>query len=795
MKNKLFKFFLLFLLISNISFAEDFRFETSEIKVLNSGNLILTKEGKAFSIDGNLEIDAKKFEFNKSEKILKAFNGTAYFRSDNLKIDFDELISNQLTLITTAKKNVKIFDLNKQVSINTDLVTFDKNRNILESSTPSIIKDKIKNILNTNYFNYNLNNNIVKIQDANFKDINNNNFYIELAYLNTISNKLIGKDVVVDLNNKSFDNNNEPRIKGRSITYENEKTEITKGVFTTCKKTDECPPWQLSAEKVQHDPVNQVINYKNAFLKVYDVPVMYFPKFFHPDPTVKRKSGFLTPSIQNSTNSGNFVSLPYFSAISQNKDLTFSPRLYFSEKILLQTEYRQENKNSSHISDVAILKETDKDSKTHFFYKYNRLLDVANFEDSNIDFKIEKTSNDTYLKNNKLVSPIINNYDIMENTFALNLYSSDLTINSEVKVYEDLSKEISSDRYEFILPKLNIIKKIDNKTNLDGNFLLKSNNIIRSYQTNILEKININNFIFNSIPKISQNGFYNNYDFIIKNVNSTAENSKTYKKDENYYMSGLFQFNSSLPLIKEKNNIKSILKPKLALKMSPDFTKDLSKKDGNRIDVNNIYNLNRLATNETLEGGESLTFGSDFSIFDQNISREVFALNLANSLRLQKNDDLPNNNQIGSKNSNFFGEIMLSPNEMLTTRYEISTKNNLTDINYENLVTEISINNFVTTFDYLNENNTLNESSYLTNTTKYMFDKTNTIQFSTRENKSSNLTEYYNLMYEYKNDCLAASIEYNKDYYNDRDVKPAENLFFKLTIIPFGETSSPNLRK
>ena len=66
--------------------------------------------------------------------------------------------------------------------------------------------------------------------------------------------------------------------------------------------------------------------------------------------------------------------------------------------------------------------------------------------------------------------------------------------------------------------------------------------------------------------------------------------------------------------------------------------------------------------------------------------------------------------------------------------------------------------------------------------------------FSTRKNKSSDLTEYYNFMYQYKNDCLAASIEYNKDYYSDRELKPDEGIFFKLTIIPFGETSSPNFK-
>ena len=49
-------------------------------------------------------------------------------------------------------------------------------------------------------------------------------------------------------------------------------------------------------------------------------------------------------------------------------------------------------------------------------------------------------------------------------------------------------------------------------------------------------------------------------------------------------------------------------------------------------------------------------------------------------------------------------------------------------------------------------------------------------------------------MYQYKNDCLAASIEYNKDYYDDRDIKPEESIFLKITLIPFGETSSPDLK-
>ena len=215
-------------------------------------------------------------------------------------------------------------------------------------------------------------------------------------------------------------------------------------------------------------------------------------------------------------------------------------------------------------------------------------------------------------------------------------------------------------------------------------------------------------------------------------------------------------------MVKNTKDHLNILKPKLALKISPNYTKDLSKDEGNRLDVNNIYNLDRLSSNDVLEGGVSLTLGNDFSILSNITSKELFSIKLANNLRLDENEDLPRRNQLNSKNSNFFGEMSFSPNEILTTKYNASAKNNLTDINYESFIAEISLNNFVTTFDYINENNTMNNNSYLSSNIKFNLNKSNNIQFSTRENKSSNLTEYYNLVYQYKNDCLAASVEYNK---------------------------------
>ena len=789
MKNNLYFLIILLTFFENLSFAENYRFETSKIDIVNDENKIIATDGTAYSNDNNIEIKAKKFEYFNEIDFLKAFSGSAFIKSDNLIINFDQIELNKNNSIITASGNVKIIDTDKELEINSKRIIFNKDQGIIQSSDDSILKDKFKNIFETKSFSYDTKKNILKIKKANFKDTENNNFFVDLAYINIQSEKLFGKDIIVNLNNKSFNKDNEPRLKGRSISYENQKSIIKKGVFTTCKKRDDCPPWELSAEEIVHDKKTQIISYKNAWLKVYDKPVVYFPKFFHPDPTVKRKSGFLIPTLKSSPNADNFLSLPYFHVISSNKDLTFTPRLYSDNKILLQSEYRQENSDSSLISDFSVFKEKEAGSKNHFFYNFSKKFDFLNFDNSLLNFKLEKTSNDTYLKANKINSPIINSYDVLENNFQIELSNEDLSIDTEFIAYESLDKD-KSDRYEFILPKLDISKKIVNNSDLDGEFNFNSSNLIKNYQTNIFEKININNLIFNSNPKITNLGFYNNYDFIIKNVNSDSQNSKNYKENENYYLSGLFQFNSSFPLIKEIGNQQNVLKPKISLKIAPNDTKNL-RSDTNRLDVNNLFNLDRVASNDTLEGGISLAYGNDFTIIDKDNSRQILSLKLANNIRLKENDDLPTNNQVGLKTSNFFSEIEYSPNEILKTTYKNSFKNNAKDVTYENFITEISLNNFVTTFDYLNENNTSDENSYLKNTTQYVINDSNNLLFSTRINKKTDLTEYYNLMYQYKNDCLAASIEYNKDYYEDSDITPEESIFFKLTIIPFGASSAP----
>ena len=95
-----------------------------------------------------------------------------------------------------------------------------------------------------------------------------------------------------------------------------------------------------------------------------------------------------------------------------------------------------------------------------------------------------------------------------------------------------------------------------------------------------------------------------------------------------------------------------------------------------------------------------------------------------------------------------------------------------------------TVDNFTTEFSFLEETGAMGNSNFLENNTSFYIDENNYITFKTRRNRKLNLTEYYDLVYEYQNDCLIAGIKYKKSYYEDRDLKPSENLFFTISLIP-----------
>jgi LPS-assembly protein len=170
---------------------------------------------------------------------------------------------------------------------------------------------------------------------------------------------------------------------------------------------------------------------------------------------------------------------------------------------------------------------------------------------------------------------------------------------------------------------------------------------------------------------------------------------------------------------------------------------------------------------------------------------EYIDFKLASVFRLDEEKNIPTNSTLNKKNSNIFGEFDFKPTRNISLGYNFSLTDDLNTFEYNSLITKMEFGNFITQFDYLEERGAVGSTNIIQNTTKYNFDNQNSISFNTRRNRKLDLTEYYDLVYEYKNDCLVAGIKYKKNYYNDADIKPVEELFFSITIVPLG-TFSPD---
>ena len=555
MKNKLYKIFII--IIVNLVFfqyvySEEINFEAKIIEFLDKDKKIIAKNNVKILTDNEI-ITANEMVYLKNDGIAEVKGNIILKRLDNnLIIYSDKIIYKKKTEEIIIDENV-LMNFNSKFELNTDNAKYNRLENKIILNNNSTIKDKFGNKISAKNSIFLINEKLLKLNLVKMQDVEENTYSFDNVVINFKTDELIGDKIKIDFAKGSFGNKqNDPRLRGNYIYKDPNSIVVKKGVFTTCKINDDCPPWQLKAGEIKHDKLKKTIYYKNAWLEIYDKPVFYFPKFFHPDPSVKRQSGFLIPQINSSSSHGDSLSIPYYKVISENKDFTFTPRIYTDNKSIFQNEYRQVNKNSSIIADFSLNK-NNSSSKSHFFSNSLTKLNLSNFTDSEIEINIETTSNNNYLKSHKIKSKITNNNSLLNSFLKLKGNKEDLSFETKFEVYEDLTKDKDSDKYQFLLPGFELSKNFNNNLNLI------TNGYNKNYNTNVFEKVLINDLKFSSTPKISSNGFVNNFNLLFKNVTSDAKNSKDYNNDFRSQNFGSIFYNISYPMKNIKNNYKNLL--------------------------------------------------------------------------------------------------------------------------------------------------------------------------------------------------------------------------------------------
>ena len=760
---------------------------------------IVFTEGNSKAIDSeNREITAEKITYKKIPNTFEAEGKVKIEDATNNNVIYSKKIiyfKNEEKIIT---KGLTEADIQSKYNIKSENVKFKLDTKQLSSKVKSVLTDNNNQIYYLDEFLLYLDQDLLKgkgiLTITNYNLPKSDKFYFSDGIFNLKSKKFVAKETEVNIHKNVFNrDNNEPRILGVSSKGDNNLTVLKKAVFTSCQKRDGCPPWSIKSSEIIHDKEKKQLTYKNAYINVLDIPVFYFPKFFHPDPSVVRQSGLLTPEINGSNVLGSTFTQPYFWKISDSNDFTITPTISDNKFITLQNEYRQANKNSNFLADFGFVKgyksptTKKKNNFSHFFLNYDLDLQLKEFTTSKLFLSTEQVSNDTYLRvfdthiTKSQSRP--GNLNVMESQARLNLSNEKYSIDAGISAYENLTINKDSDRYEYILPYYNFSTVLD-KNYYNGSISLSSSGSNKLNSTNDLKSNIINNLTYNSDKYINKLGFDNSLNIVFKNLNSLGKKNSDYKSSPQIELLSMFEVNSSIPLIKKQKNYNNYLTPKLSFRFNPSDMKNYAN-NSKIIDTGNIFSLNRLGLNDSFESGRSLTLGLNYKKEkkDLNDINKYFEFNLATVLRDKEEEFIPKTSTIGRKNSNIFGSIESNLSKNIDLNYNFALDNDVSTFEYNGLNTTFRFENFETTFSFIEENGEMGDSNIFENSISYNFEN-NYIKFNTRRNRKINLTEYYDLVYEYKNDCITAGIKYNKTYYSDRDIKPKEDLLFTITLFP-----------
>ena len=787
-------FFFKSLFAENISIvAENISFDRDENTTIFENDVVVKTRNKT------IKSEYVKYFRSKGFLIIKENIVALDERNNSIEANYAEYFEEDEILVTKGK--TKVFTAEKYLLDGEDITVDNKNK-IIKSDKSSLLVDKDENQIFLENFEYLSEENLFKsIGFIKISDQNKNIYEFSQIYIDTKKKEILGTDTKSFLNQNGFkiDDRNKPRIFANTVSIAEGKSSFKKSVFTLCdyRKNDKCPPWSIQSKQMLHDNVKKTIYYENAVVKVYDIPIFYFPRLSHPDHTVDRRSGFLPPTLYDTKNLGSGISIPYFMNLGSDKNFTFTNRLYVSENPLFLGEYHQAFKNSNLLTDFGYTQGYKKTStskksgeKSHFFTKYvKNFTDKNNFENSlNINF--QEVSNDKYLKLYKIESNLVDhNLETLENSINYTHEREDLFLGFDASIYETL-KDDYDDKHEYILPELTLDKNLFYGEKI-GSLNLQTNYKVHNYDTNKLTNFLVNDFNWTSNNFNFNNGFSSKILGNIKNINYESKNVSTYKNDPTSEIFGALGLLSELNYEKNKDQSKHLLNPKLLIRYAPGSMR--KETDDSRLNPINAYNLNRVSNINNYETGLNATYGFDYKI--KNKKNNIFDFSLAQIINERENKKMSDKSSLNEKLSDLVGSSSYELQKNFKLNYNFSIDQNYNDLNYNEIGTDYTLGALNVDFNYLREKKHIGKQDYFKTELNLKNKDKGLLSFKTKRNLITDSAEFYDLSYEYLNDCLKAGLVYRREFYNDSELEPEDSLMFQITLIPFGNINTPKIGK
>ncbi|MCW8915629.1 MAG: LPS assembly protein LptD [Magnetovibrio sp.] len=579
----------------------------------------------------------------------------------------------------------------------------------------------------------------------------------------------------------------------RATLVNNETMTMDRAMYSACEQCREDPGrplvWQLKAVKIVHDRTEKIITYKHAWMEIFGMPVVYTPYLSYPDPTVKRKSGFLTPGWGGSSDLGFVAKTPYFYVIDDNTDVTITPIVTSKEYGALSSEYRQRFMDGE-IDTVASVAYDSKEV-AHGHIKSKSRFDIDETWRWGLD--LNATSSDTYMRRYGFGGESTLTSKAYLEAFRGNNYTSFSTMT-----FQGLQADDDGDTTPLVFPVAEYYHQSDPDKYGAYNTLDLNLTMLTRKESNDATRISVRPSwnIQHIAPKgdIYKLSATFGLDFFNAS-NLTAESIPTGK----YNGSALrvypeLAMDWRWPFAKRTGTVTEVLEPIAQFIVSPygGNSYKMANEDSQDFDFNdaNLFSTNRFTGYDRVESGPRANYGLKWNLVGDNGGSS--SVMVGQSYRLSDDDTFQAGSGLEDNFSDIVGRIEVSPGDHLNLLY----RTRLDKSSLEFRRNEIGVNGKIEGFKY--------------NTNYVLFDHQQDSEFDGRQELTYSFGQEINdfwtttltgvrdmsdnggqrsmgLGLEYDDECLTFDTKLSRTFYQDREIEPTDQIMFRVVFKTLGE--------
>jgi LPS-assembly protein len=567
------------------------------------------------------------------------------------------------------------------------------------------------------------------------------------------------------------------------------RTIARQGAYTPCEVCNENPArpplWQIRAAKVVHDREKKVVTLNDAWLEVGGLPVGYTPYLSLPDPTVKRKSGFLVPGFGSSSDFGPFVQTPYFWNISPSEDATITPWWRFQDPPILQGEYRRDLEHGAIAGTGSLTGDSDKAVRGHIFGAAR--YDIDEMWRAGLD--LNRASDRTYLRrydfsdDQTLVSRLYAEAFNKQNYFVANTYA-----------FDELSSDINQSSVPFVVPQIDFYG--DYNAPFDSRVLMHTD-ALSLIRDDGQDTRRLSQRVQWDVPLRGNIGDI--YTF------STAFWADGYQVNDFVPPGDTNHFNGfsgrafpqagvdwRLPLVKAGENVQQMIQPRIEFIAAPNAGNPNRIPDEDsqsfEFDETNLFGFDRFAGLDVVEPGARFNYGLEWDLFAN--SGASASLIVGQAYRFKQSDVFPQGSGLDENFSDYVAAVDLSPARYFDLLYRTRIDKDDFSPRRHELGSRIGVDaiSLDTRYVYFTPTDEFNkgreEVSFALRTqwTRYWASQI----YGIRDLTGGGVWRRAGIRLLYEDECLEASAEFRRKDYRERDLQPSNAFIIRIGLKTLG---------